>query len=243
MSFNRTIAALAPMAVLTGCGSATWQVTTWGEAYIEDGIPASAFDDGCSATFDTFTVQITEAALLDGDGAVVGEAPGGSFALTEPGPQDVGSASVPARFYDTARFRIAPEGGASIHAVGSVTCGADTVAFDWSFTTDTTYVCAPEGLTLASGGTSTTELTVHGDHFFYDGLENADAAVRGQAIVDADADVDGTVTLAELAAVDVAPLGYAVGQYSDVTDLAAFVTHLTRTLGHVDGEGHCQVDL
>jgi hypothetical protein len=34
-----------------------------------------------------------------------------------------------------------------------------------------------------------------------------------------------------------------VGQYSDVTTLADFVGFLTQTLGHVDGEGHCQVDL
>ena len=67
--------------------------------------------------------------------------------------------------------------------------------------------------------------------------------VRGQAIADADADADGVVTLAELEAVPVATLGYQVGQYSEVTNLAQFVGFLTQTLGHVDGEGHCQVDL
>ena len=64
-----------------------------------------------------------------------------------------------------------------------------------------------------------------------------------RAVLDADADADGAVTLAELGAVDVAGLGYAVGQYSEVTTLADFVAFLTQTLGHVDGEGHCQVDI
>jgi hypothetical protein len=41
----------------------------------------------------------------------------------------------------------------------------------------------------------------------------------------------------------VAELGYDVGSQSQVTEMWAFVTFLTRTLGHVDGEGHCQLDL
>jgi hypothetical protein len=228
---------------LTACGSGEWRVETWGEAYIEDEIPAADFADGCSATFDSFSVNLVESALLDGNGEVVGQTAVGRFEMTTPGPQEVGVVSVPARFYDTARFVIAPDDGSSIDASGTVTCGSDSVTFDWSFSTDTTYACEPVGLTIPSGGTATTQLTVHGDHFFYDGLENPDAEVRGQAIVDADADEDGEVTMAELEAVDVAPLGYSVGQYSEVTNLGEFITFLTQTLGHVDGEGHCQVDL
>lgn len=233
----------ALLLLTSACGSGTWRVETWGEDYIEQGIPAEDFADGCSATFDGFAVQIGTSSVRDGNGAALGEVSGGRFELTNPGPQEVGSVSVPARFYDTARFIIGPNGGSSIEAKGSVTCGADTVTFDWTFDTNTTYDCAPEGLTVPAGGTAKTEFTVHGDHFFYDGLDNPDAEVRGQAIVDADADDDGVVTFAELQAVDVASLGYSVGPYSDVRDLGAFITFLTRTLGHVDGEGHCQVDL
>jgi hypothetical protein len=81
----------------------------------------------------------------------------------------------------------------------------------------------------------TVPLAIHGDHLFYDGLENPDAVVRGVAIAEADADADGTVTLDELDAVHVAGLGYEVGQYSDVTTLGEFVTFLTRTLGQPRG--------
>lgn len=229
--------------VCAGCGDGDWVVSTWGEAYIEQGIPAADFADGCAAVFDAFEVEITEAVLLDGNGDVVGVAPTGRFALTEPGPQEVGAVTVPASYYGTARFEIAPRGSDAVHAAGTLTCGAEAVTFDWSFDTDTIYVCEPSDLTIPAGGEAGTELTVHGDHLFYDGLENDDAEVRGEAIVAADANEDGDVTLDELGAVPVADLGYAVGQYSEVTDLAAFVTFLTQTLGHVDGEGHCQVDL
>ena len=238
-----TLRTLPVLSLLVACGgTGDWTATTWGEEYIEEGIPAEEFEDGCSATFSTFEVEVTEAVLLDGNGDVAADAGPGRYDVTDPGPQTMGTAAAKATFYDSARFVIAPASGDAVHAIGEVTCGGETKSFDWSFDTSTTYLCEPEDLTLAAGGSATTELTVHGDHFFYDGLEE-DAVVRGQAIVDADADSDGEVTLAELGAIDIASLGYNVGPYSDVATLADFVTFLTRTLGHVDGEGHCQVDL
>jgi hypothetical protein len=226
------ITAFAP-----ACGAGEWVVTTWGEEYIEQGIPAEVFADGCSARFDSFTVQLQEIALLDGAGEEAGALDGVFLVeLTEPGPQTLGRASAPATLYDAARARIAPVDGApSVTAAGVITCGEASVSFDWSFSTDTTYVCAPEDLTLPRGGEATTELTIHGDHLFYDGLESPDALVRAEALA------DGVVTQAELDAVPLAPLGYTVGQYSDVTTLGQHVERLTRSLGHVDGEGHCQV--
>ncbi len=236
---------IALLPLLSGCADGNWVVSTWGEDFIESSIPADAFADGCAASFSRFTVEITEAALLDGDGAVVGEVDGAAVELTAPGPHLLGSAAVPAAHHDTARFTIAPpageDGAASVHVAGTLVCGDDTVAFDWAFSTTTTYRCAPAGLTVPAKGEVATELTVHGDHLFYDGLEAEDAVLRGAAIVAADADGDGEVTLDELAAVGVAGLGHTVGRHSEVTDLAAFVTHLSRTLGHVDGEGHCEV--
>lgn len=230
---------ILPFFMLMACSSGDWVVTTWGEDFIEDEIPSGEFSDGCAVRYDTFSVNISEAALLDGDDEIAGEVEAGVFDVTEPGPQTVGVASVPAAHYDTARFVISPD----IHVVGTLTCGADSVTFDWSFDTETTYLCEPADLTVPSGGEATTDLTIHGDHLFYDSLESADAGLQGQPILEADADKDGAVTLAELSAVSVASIGHDVGQYSEVTDLGAFITHLSRTLGHVDGEGHCQVNL
>lgn len=244
---------------LVACGKGDWAVETWGEEYIEQEIPAADFADGCSVAYDRFLVVFADIALEDGDGDVVAQhEPDTVVDVHEAGPHAIATLEVPADHYDAVRMQIAPsdagEGlntdevdgleGASVWASGTLSCpDMDPVTFDWRFDTDTLYVCEPEELTIAGGGRGESQLTIHGDHLFYDGLSNPDAAVRGLAIAGADADMNGDVTLEELAAVSVASLGYDVGPYSDVTDLRVFVTFLTRTLGHIDGEGHCQVDL
>lgn len=248
---------------LVACGGeGDWVVQTWGEEYIEQQIPADAFEDGCSARFDTFLVTMAARELLDGDGEVVGAlTPAEIYDLTVEGPTSMGTVAVPADHYSEVVVRIAPDAsavaataspeaadaltaaGASVLVDGTLTCGGADKHFRWTFAESTTYRCAPADLTIPAGGSDTTEVTVHGDHLFYDGLENADAAVRGQALFDADADADGEIALEELQAVSIPTLGYEVGQYSDVLDLRQFVSHLTRTLVHIDGEGECLVDL
>ncbi len=179
--------------------------------------------------------------------------------VAQAGPHGVGDADVPATHYDHVDMTISPASGAiagnateaqvtfmndnglSISATGVASLGADTYTFAWDFDTDTRYGCEPD-LTIADGGEGSTQLTIHGDHLFYDDLEDAEAGVAFQVLADADVDADGDITRAELEATDVASTGYGVGQYSEVTDLWAFVSHLTRTLTHIDGEGHCQVD-
>jgi hypothetical protein len=233
--------------LLAGCGGeGSWILSTWGEDYIETGIPAAEFADGCSVVFERFEVVDSDLALLDGDGATVATIDGAfTVDMAEPGPLELGSAPVPATHYDTVTWRIGPtaDQAVSVAVAGTIACGGQSVSFAWDFDTDTTYHCEPEDLTIPAGGDDVTELTVHGDHLFYDSLEDPDAILLGQAFVDADADVDGEVTVAELEAVAVAELGYDVGSRAEVTDLYAFVAFLTRTLGHVDGEGHCQVEL
>ena len=55
---------LFSLVLLTGCGSGTWTVNTWGEEYIEDTIPAEIFEDGCSVTYESFEVAMSGVALL-----------------------------------------------------------------------------------------------------------------------------------------------------------------------------------
>jgi hypothetical protein len=240
--------------ILAACaGDATWAPETWGEEYLERGIPAETFEDGCSATFEHFFVRVESADLVDADGAVVaGVSEAMAFDMSLAGPHPMPEVLAPAGFYDTARFVIASGDSAvagnadhaeldghAVRAVGALTCGSDTVSFDLSFDGRTTYDCAPEDLTLSKSGPVTSQLTVHGDHLFYDGLENNDAVVRGQAWIDADANNDGTLTEDELRATPVAPLGYDIGSQGDVADLFAFTESLMQGLGHIDGEGHC----
>ena len=248
-----------PLLLLVGCGAqGEWTLETWGEDYIEQRIPSDDFADGCTASYDTFLVGLTDLGLVDGNGDFAATIDGALvFDMAQEGPHLVGTAAAPVGLYTTVKARIAPsadfasgnatveqvallaDNGWSVYASGTATCGDDQVSFAWGFAGDTTYLCAPEGLEVPRGGAALSELTIHGDHLFYDGLEDPDAQVRAAAIVAADADGDGVVTQAELAQVDVAPLGYTVGQFGAVRTLADFVDHLTTTLGHIDGEGHC----
>lgn len=97
---------------------------------------------------------------------------------------------------------------------------------------------------MTEGGTDAVELTIHGDHFFYDDLQAATAKLRAEAIVNADANLDGLVELSELDAVALTSLPanqYGTGGASDVNNLGDFVRFLSRTVGHYRGEGECFV--
>ncbi len=226
--------------MMAACAPGQWAAELWGEEYAVDGIPAAEFEDGCSAAFTTFEAGVTEAALLDAGGDAVASLGADRFELTQGPPLSMGEAEVPMGNYDTARFALGPQDGPSLAVVGTLSCGEDTVALDWTFETERTYLCALDGLDVGQGGL--TQLTIHADHLFYDALEDPEAGLRGQAIVDADSDGDGAVSAEELSAVDLPTLGYSVGQQSEVLDLWAFLQAQTRSVGHVDGEGHCEVD-
>jgi hypothetical protein len=238
---------------LAACkADATWAPETWGEGFIEDGIPADEFADGCSATFDQFLIRVDQAALVDGDDVVVADMEQALvFDMALPGPHAFPEIIAPKGFYDTARFAIRPgtaaEGNAdpaaldghAVRVAGTLTCDADTVSFDLSFDSNTTYDCDPEDLTLTTSAPTATQLTIHGDHMFYDSLESPDAVLRGLVWIQADADADGVLTEAELRATPIAPLGYDVGSQGDVADLFTYLESITSSFGHIDGEGHC----
>jgi len=230
--------------LIVACGGeGAWTVETWGEEYIEQAIPADVFADGCSVVYDAFVVSMAEVALFDGDGTRVGDLGGPAFYdMVVPGPTPMGEVGVPADHYSSVELLVASDPGPSVEVAGTLTCGAGSAHFQWAFDESTMYGCVPADLTIPPNASDSTQITIHGDHLFYDGLENQDATVRGAEILAADADADGEITLDELDAVSIPALGYEVGQFSDVLTLRQFVSHLTRTIGHIDGEGECRVD-
>ena len=196
------------------------------------------------------------------------------FDMHAPGPKPVIAFSdLPGKAYTHVSYGIAPASGStelgagandadkqlmtqngySIYVEGTLTKDATTKSFAWGFKTNTLYDRCEgevsgkktEGVVVTNGGNDTVELTIHGDHFFYDDLQSPDAKVRVDAIANADADGDGKVTLEELGVVQLAdpqkiPAGlYGTGSASNVNDLRAFVEALSRTLGHFRGEGEC----
>ncbi len=97
---------------------------------------------------------------------------------------------------------------------------------------------------MTNGGTEEVELTVHGDHLFYDDLQSEAGGPRFQALADADADNDGAVTLTELDRVPLYTVPsekglYGTGALGNVNTLGQYVRTLARTIGHYRGEGSC----
>ncbi|MBX3209420.1 MAG: hypothetical protein KF764_30585 [Labilithrix sp.] len=232
-------------------------------------------EDGWTIKFTKFLVVISEVSVgEDGKEPVAKLATPKLFDMHAPGPKPlVAFTDLPAKAYTHVSYAIAPQaasaelgGGAteadkqlmvqngySIYVEGSTIKDATTKTFAWGFTTSTLYDRCKgeisgketEGVVVTNGGNDAVELTIHGDHFFYDDLQSPDAKVRVDNIANADADGDGKVTLEELAAVDLADKTkitagtYGTGSASNINDLRAFTEALSRTLGHYRGEGEC----
>ncbi len=255
-----------------GTGSVSF--ATWGEDYIEKEIPASEFADGWTVKFTKFLVVIGDVRVEDATGVVGGKmeerklfdhhAPGVKPVITfnnlaaKPWTdvsysiRQASMSTVLAEGAAAADLTMMSDMGYAVYVEGSAEKGAVKKTFRWGFTPPTVYAqCSGDkdgreikGVLVTNGGTDDVELTIHGDHFFYDDLQSPDAVLRFDAIAATDADNDGEVTLAELTQkklTDIEPSsgGYGTGSAANINDLGAFVTGLSRTLGHFRGEGEC----
>jgi len=205
------------------------EVRIWGEEFIEEGIPADALADGWAINFERFELDVREL-----DIAEVSFSEPGTYDLTEPSSgrgQSVASTLAATGDYSDASFTLA-----NVEVVGSATKDGVTKQFSWSFPTAVSYSNCETTTTVSSDESSTFEITVHADHLFYDSFASEDPALRFEALAAADADGDDTITEAELEAA-------ALGAYDpgnlDIANLWQFLTEQAATMGHVDGEGHC----
>lgn len=253
---------------LAGCGGmdpGTLQTRVYGEPFIEETVPSDTFVDGWSVTFDSFLVSIggvtaqaghDAAELSDPDFVVVDLAKGSGgegYVLT--------NFDAPGGTYDHFGYVLAPNAAAvnlnaegpefdalktaghSVRVRGTAFKTGTTITFAWGFPLTVVHAHCDVG-TDVDGGTASIEATIHGDHLFYDDLVATDPNVAFDLIAAADgADgsaPDGIVLQPELAATDITgETRYQVGSF-DVDDLWGFISHQVGTLGHVNGEGHCE---
>ena len=248
--------------------------STWGEDYIEQEIPADEVEDGWTLRFDKFLITLGRVRVAETEGgAAAAEMPGFKlFDMVQPGVKPVVSFdALPAKPYRFVSFEVAPAtgdtelagatdadkermvaGGFSVFVDGAATKDGVEKTFAWGFTERSLYArCvgelagrSTEGVVVTNGGTDAPQITIHGDHLFYDDLQAEDAKVRFGSLAAADADGDGVITQAELAAVELASIPasegtFGTGSVSGVHDLGAFVAALSRTLAHFRGEGEC----
>ncbi|MBN2716391.1 MAG: hypothetical protein JXX14_11090 [Deltaproteobacteria bacterium] len=244
--------------------SAPLTLELWGEEFIEKGIPAEVFADGYALTYQKFLISLSNVKTAETEGdAVAARFPEQKiWDLTPAGPFVVGQAEVPTGAYENTGYAIlqataqATSGNAtpadvqmmiqnkySVYVEGTAKLGDESWTFAWGFQTNTVYgPCHSTGtVTEAAGGAI--EITIHGDHFFYDSAVSTDPALRFADIALADADGDYVITQDELAQYSLAPLAhYMVPPTSDAKDMWGFLSHMTATLGHIDGEGHCETE-
>jgi hypothetical protein len=245
--------------------------TTYGEDYIEQQIPASDVEDGWVITYEKFLIALGNVKVATEAGDVGGQANGLTlFNMKTPGDKAVASFDLAARTWDAVSYQIGPYDAAtalgpgateadrafftapnaSVYVAGSAAKGGVTKTFKWLFAKPTAFeLCEGEkdtrfvvGAVVTAGATDEIQLTIHGDHLFYDDLQSPDAVLRFDPIAAADANNDNEVTLDELRAVKLADL--TVGTYgtgsANVNDLGAFVEALSQTVGHFRGEGECK---
>lgn len=196
--------------VLTSCGpgKGTEKFTTWGEAFIEQGIPDTEFVDGWSLHYEKFLVVFAGIKVADARGNT-GATMSGSRLVdnTKAGRKDLATFDLDAQAWDRVSYQIRPaaegaelvgateddrtlmkNGGYSLYVAGSATKGITTKIFNWGFITATQYNdCTQaaesgspiEGVVVTVGGTDTSELTTHGDHLYYDRLKaSPDPAIQ-----------------------------------------------------------------
>jgi hypothetical protein len=248
----------------------TLRATVYGEEFIEDGIPADVFSDGWSVSFDKFLVSIGNVAgqaghdnpeigspgfqIVDlaqssgGEGYELAKlaAPGGEY--DHYGYQLKADPNATALNADPADVTSMKAAGYSIWVKGSATKGAVTKTFDWGFTMKLTYAHC-DLMDSVDGDTLTAQATIHADHLFYDDAVSEEPNVAFQLIADADANADNTISSTELAAMDIrSQTRYQVGSKKDPTgatieNLWQFIETQTVTVGHINGEGHCEDQL
>ena len=258
------VTALAGLSLLGACGEApgTLNVSIYGEEFIEKGIPADEFSDGWAVTFSKFLISVGEVSAARGGGTPdLSDATYRVFNLAAGSNgqgQKVASKDVPGGKYDHVDFRVAPppqgttggnataaerdillRGGYSLYVEGKATKGSVTKTLMWGFANKTFYKGC-ESTAEVNGGSASSQLTIHGDHLFYDDLFSAEPNVSFDLVASADKDNNGEVTMAELTATDLRTQArYQVGS-TGITNLGAFITYQTSTVGHIDGEGHCK---
>lgn len=257
-----------------GQGEGSVRVSVWGEAYIEDSIPAEVFEDGWSVKYDEFLIVLADVTVEKKEGEK-----GGSldqallFDLTEAGPHSVGSVdslaegnwdefgfsslaaddeTQPSDSASADDWELMVDGGYNVYVAGTASKADERKHFAWGFSEPVRYASCVDvrggqqtsGVVVGDGAEVEAQLTIHGDHLFYDDLASPEAKLRFEVIAAADADDDGEVTLVELADVQLADLSADQGSYGvgafDVDDMRAFVEAATQSLGHFDGEGHCR---
>jgi len=234
---NKMLSALVlstGLLAFSGCtggdaGEGTVAVNTYGEAFIEEGIPAEEVTDGWAVTFDRF--EVTLSGITIGDQTLEGPYKVDVSGATDGAGHSVGELTLPAGEYSGQDFEIE-----RVELSGVASKDGVEKNFAWTFDAPVHYMDCEANTVVEDGGNASFQITIHADHYLYDSLVSEDPSLVFQGIADADADDDGTITKEELEA---AGIGALDPGNEEVTNMWQWLVAQNATLGHVDGEGHC----
>lgn len=254
-------ASVVAMLAASGCEEEPreYELRIYGEAFTEQGIPASAVSDGWSIEFTEFVVAIGEVAIVADDTVdvpgwsvydvtqpsdeqgqlvspfvVTGEPQAVEFRIGRPDEVDGGNASAA----QVARLK---ERGEALRVTGVARRDGREVAFDWGMAMEYGHHCKL-GQDVAEPRDYGPTIFIHADHLLIDDLEH-DPQTRFDLIASADADGDDVVTPEELTAIELLELERYQSGSRAIPDLWNYIGALTGTLGHIDGEGGCTPEL
>lgn len=221
-----------------GDATAPLEITAYGEAYAEHGIPAEDFADGWAVSFSKFEVVIADVAAADHEFAgpftadLAADSMGQGHVLT--------THEVPEGHHPTPGFAIE-----RLTVEGTATLADATKTFAWVFEAAEVYSACESVVHVHSDGTEHEgadgrfEITLHADQLFFDALGGETPDRRFAALAAADADADGIITQAELAAAALPP-DY-TGADASVADLWAWIAAQAATLARANGEDPCTI--
>jgi len=247
-------------------------ITLWGEDYISEGIPAEdddGFSDGWSLKFDIFAINLGKLRVAEGNKSPVVDTD--TFKIYDLAkyqePEIIESFVVPAAKYTNTGYSIAAatadsqagnadaavvtkmkENGWSIFAEGTATHkDGRNVSFSWGFDSTTRYEpCHSEGDLLDDDDDDDDreediEITIHSDHLFMNSVAHDDPDLLFELVASA-ANDDKHIGNEELKALNIENSDdYDTGSYNLPT-MWEYMLHMSKTLGHIDGEGHCEMN-
>ena len=185
--------------LLAGCGGeGSWALSVRSER-ASVGLSTAEFEDGCAVVFDTFVLNIEEADLVDEDGVSAGGI-GLPSRVDLVDAEVVEVATIPVAAGRSASVSLQLGGGGipALSTTGYVSCRSGTVAFDWAFDERRKLSCPADELDIPDKGEGSTQLEAPVETLFVDGTNPNSQQLLGEPFVEADANHDGELGMAEL---------------------------------------------
>jgi hypothetical protein len=212
---------------LSGCGTGTWVAEIGGNDLAVNGLSSAVFSDGCSLTIDAMPWVVHEVSVRNASGYIYGLSTISNtvFDTANPNSSTIWTTDLAALLYTQQDIKVAPgiatvlddgmettlgkefdSNNGSLGLYGTLSCGDNSVGLRWVFSNSITFYCGTK-LKLAADTESVTRFEVDPSQWFRQSALGAEAgSILGKAVVNADLDGNGLVSLYELSEISLSSL-------------------------------------